>query len=206
MLNHIIIKLLLFKMVDKSKIPKDLSKLCLFCFDTLNSFLNKTSQIIDFPKEFKEIESPLFVTWTTGKEDDLRGCIGTFEKGLLEKNLPKYALISSLKDSRFSPVKKEELPKLSVAVSLLVDFEDAKDVYDWEVGIHGIEIFYENYSATFLPEVAPEQGWDKKTTLVSLLKKSGCRSKLSQIEKDIRLIRYKSYKTKLSYDDYSKLI
>lgn len=54
---------------------------------------------------------------------------------------------------------------LSVNVSLLVNFEDAKDIYDWVVGTHGIIIksHYKGgyYSGTFLPEVASEQGWNK---------------------------------------------
>jgi AMMECR1 domain-containing protein len=51
--------------------------------------------------------------------------------------------------------------KLSVNVSLLVEFEEAKDIYDWEVGKHGIIIKLNhkgrNYSGTYLPEVATEQ-------------------------------------------------
>lgn len=44
-----------------------------------------------------------------------------------------YFCFSALKDSRFSPVNKEELPKLQVSVSVLVNFEEARDYLDWEV-------------------------------------------------------------------------
>lgn len=40
---------------------------------------------------------------------------------------------SALKDSRFPPLTREELPKLSCSVSLLTNFEDAGDYLDWEV-------------------------------------------------------------------------
>jgi len=192
--------------MEKSIIPKDLTPLCLFCFDTLGSYLFKKEAKFSFPSEFENISCPLFVTWTINNkiEDELRGCIGTFQNESLKTNIPKYALISSLKDSRFSPISKEEFKNLNVAVSLLVNFEDGKDVYDWEVGTHGIEIFYKNYSATFLPEVAKEQEWDKKTTLEYLLKKSGCREKLEKVASDVRLIRYQSYKAKIAYKDYEK--
>lgn len=40
---------------------------------------------------------------------------------------------SALKDSRFPPLTREELPKLSCSVSLLTNFEDASDYLDWEV-------------------------------------------------------------------------
>ena len=70
---------------------------------------------------------------------------------------------SALKDSRFSPVCREELPRLIVSVSILCHFEDAADYLDWEIGVHGIRIeFYTERgvkkTATYLPEVAQEQG------------------------------------------------
>lgn len=40
---------------------------------------------------------------------------------------------SALKDSRFPPLTREELPKLFCSVSLLTNFEDATDYLDWEV-------------------------------------------------------------------------
>ncbi len=45
-----------------------------------------------------------------------------------------------MKDSRFSPVAREELPKLHVSVSILCHFEDADGYLDWEIGIHGIRL------------------------------------------------------------------
>lgn len=46
-----------------------------------------------------------------------------------------------MKDPRFDPMNMNEVSeKLSVNVSLLVNFEDGKDIYDWEVGKHGIII------------------------------------------------------------------
>lgn len=70
---------------------------------------------------------------------------------------------SALKDSRFSPITRDEFPKLYVSVSILRHFEDGADYLDWEVGVHGIRIEFHNEkgnkrTATYLPEVAPEQG------------------------------------------------
>jgi AMMECR1 domain-containing protein len=64
-------------------------------------------------------------------EGELRGCIGTFSPEPLSKILGKYALISALKDHRFSPILAEEIPKLTACVSLLVDFKKDKDPLDW---------------------------------------------------------------------------
>ena len=68
-----------------------------------------------------------------------------------------------MKDSRFSPMNRDELPRLHVSVSILCHFEDATDFLDWEIGVHGIRIEFLNEkgnkkTATYLPEVAPEQG------------------------------------------------
>ena len=68
-----------------------------------------------------------------------------------------------MKDSRFNPVAREELPRLHVSVSILCHFEDATDFLDWEIGIHGIRIEFYNErgarkTATYLPEVPSEQG------------------------------------------------
>jgi uncharacterized protein (TIGR00296 family) len=189
-------------MVEQTnKINDDVSLLCKYCFRVLENHLNKTEAPI-FPFQFKNINCPLFVTWKIGEDEDLRGCIGTFESESLEKNLPKYALIAALKDTRFTPITKKELKDLHCGVSLLTDFEKSKDCYDWEVGKHGIQIFYNNYSATFLPEVAQEQNWDKNTTLQQLLRKSGCKEALNKVESLIECTRYQSKKHSISYAEY----
>lgn len=103
------------------------------------------------------------MTWAIGKEKRLRGCIGTFNAMNLQSGLREYALTSAFKDSRFSPMTRDEFPKLSVSVSILRHFEDGDDYLDWEVGVHGIRIEFINEkgnkrTATYLPEVASDQG------------------------------------------------
>lgn len=84
---------------------------------------------------------------------------------------------SAFRDNRFSPVMLEEVPQLECEVSLLHSFEKVCDPLDWVVGKHGIiidfEVDGESFSATYLPEVAQEQGWDQKTTLKYLVSKAG---------------------------------
>lgn len=70
---------------------------------------------------------------------------------------------SACNDTRFSPITMDELSKLHVSVSILRHFEDGADYRDWEVGVHGIRIEFHNEkgnkrTATYLPEVASEQG------------------------------------------------
>lgn len=157
-------------------------------------------------------ESPLFITWntlSTRHGHNLRGCIGTFEPQELEDGLSSYALTSALHDTRFSPISARELPSLQVVVTLLTHFEDADDSMDWELGKHGIRIsFYyhgRRYGATYLPDVATEQGWTKEETIVSLMRKAGWvgrKDKWREVE--LKVVRYQGRKESLDYAEYKR--
>ena len=184
----------------------ELKLLCVFVFDVLISKLTKKNIPIEFPKVFKNQKFPVFVTWSTGKEKELRGCIGTFHSDDLQENLKHFALSAAFSDSRFTPINEKEIPSLNCGISLLINFEDAKNCYDWEVGKHGIQIFFEDdhdkYSATFLPEVPIEHNMSKITTLQHLIKKAGYYGKLENIEKKIKMRRYQSIKIFMTYQEY----
>ncbi|KAI0592920.1 AMMECR1 domain-containing protein [Biscogniauxia sp. FL1348] len=156
-------------------------------------------------------ESPLFVTWNTvsarSGHTSLRGCIGTFEAQELEEGLSSYAITSAIHDMRFDPIVKRELPSLQVAVTLLTDFEDCDDAMDWELGTHGLRISFTDrgrrYGATYLPDVAPEQGWNKEETLVSLMRKAGWVGRKDKWQDvDLKVVRYQGKKEELQYPEY----
>ncbi|ENN72119.1 AMMECR1-like protein [Dendroctonus ponderosae] len=181
-------------------------EMCFFCFDVLYCHLYNLAP----PKTptFSNDAYPLFVTWKIGKDKRLRGCIGTFNAMNLQSGLREYAITSAFKDSRFSPITRDEFAKLSVSVSILRHFEDGEDFLDWEVGVHGIRIEFINErgmkrTATYLPEVASEQGWDQMQTIDSLLRKGGYKSTISSdMRRTIKLTRYQSEQITVSYQDY----
>lgn len=182
-------------------------EMCFFCFDVLVNHLNNVAP----PKNpcFTNDPFPLFVTWQLGKDKHLRGCIGTFKATNLHLGLRDYAIQSATKDERFPPINLNELANLYVSVSILTRFEEANSYLDWEVGVHGIRIeFYTERggkrSATYLPEVASEQGWNHVQTIDSLLKKGGFRGTITtEVRQSILLTRYQSEKITVSYNDYS---
>ncbi|CDO93500.1 unnamed protein product [Kluyveromyces dobzhanskii CBS 2104] len=172
---------------------------------------------------------PLFVTWKKldKNEYQLRGCIGTFAESKVEPCLDRYALISALQDSRFAPMQSEELPLLSCGCNLLSQFKTiyksegagttskstAGDIWDWEVGKHGIELKFRDpktqkrMSATFLPEVIPEQGWDQRETFENLIAKAGCWKYVEEVmehwEKYFdEVIRYEGTKSEISWKEF----
>lgn len=177
-----------------------------YCFKVLIAHLNDEP----YPKPtFPNDEYPLFVTWhkkTSDGDLQLRGCIGNFNPLPLHKGLRDYALISALRDSRFRPIRLEELPKLTCAVSLLTDFEVADNYLDWEVGVHGIWIEFVHLNgkkdtATYLPEVMIEQEWTKEEAIESLLRKGDFRGAITKdyCLKNIVLTRYQSQKLEMAY-------
>ncbi len=153
--------------------------------------------------------SPLFVTWNTvsGRGSALRGCIGTFEAQELSDGLASYARISALQDTRFDPITLRELPSLEVVVTLLTDFEDAADAMDWDLGTHGLRISFQyhnaRYGATYLPDVAPEQGWTKEQTVVSLMRKAGWMGrKENWRDVNLNVVRYQGKAEPMRYAEY----
>ncbi|XP_023340950.1 uncharacterized protein CG5902 [Eurytemora carolleeae] len=181
-------------------------EMCYFCFDVLHSHLNN----LQAPQaQFSCTDMyPLFVTWKIGKEKRLRGCIGTFSEMDLHTGLREYSITSAMKDSRFSPVSRDEFPHLQVSVSILCRFEPGQNYLDWEIGVHGIRIEFINEkgskrSATYLPEVAHEQGWDKIETIDSLLRKGGYKAQITpDYRNQIRLVRYQSEIISVSHQEY----
>jgi AMMECR1 domain-containing protein len=59
-----------------------------------------------------------------------------------------------------------------VAVSLLINFAEKplENNLEWEICRHGINMDLKfkrkHYSSSFLPEVAAEEGWDQRKTLL----------------------------------------
>jgi len=120
-----------------------------------------------------------FCTLLSFPEGELRGCIGTIfpEKSLLETVIEVSA--SSTQDPRFFPVHPTELERLTVEVTVLSDLEkisvtEARDyLKQIVIGQDGLFIKKGYNSAVFLPQVPIEQGWDVKTYLCELCRKSG---------------------------------
>lgn len=156
-------------------------------------------------------ESPFFVTLKIAKNSELRGCIGSL-RPRKHADLSSYAIKSAFHDSRFPPLESEELEHLEVTVSLLIDFEPAKHPFDWQIGVHGIWLEFEvegvEFSGTFLPEVADEQGWSQEETITALIRKAGYRK--GDLGKDkwhalLTITRYQSSKATRTYKQWERV-
>jgi len=106
-------------------------------------------------------------------EGKLRGCIGSI--------LPREALVdavvhsaeSAAHDPRFPALAAEELPGVELEVSVLTPPQAIAGPDQIVLGRDGIILSRGGRAAVFLPQVAPEQGWDVETTLSHLARKAG---------------------------------
>lgn len=96
----------------------------------------------------------------------LRGCIGYIEAVKpLHQAAAEMAREAAVGDPRFSPVSEKELPLLDYEISVLTPRREISDPSEFVTGKHGIIVERDGRSGVFLPQVAPEQGWDRETTL-----------------------------------------
>eukprot|EP00246_Nothoceros_aenigmaticus_P006325 TRINITY_DN19152_c0_g1_i1.p1 TRINITY_DN19152_c0_g1~~TRINITY_DN19152_c0_g1_i1.p1 ORF type:complete len:208 (-),score=25.00 TRINITY_DN19152_c0_g1_i1:248-871(-) len=183
-------------------------EMVVYCFDTL--LAHYTGDIVP-PAAFPEGQYPLFVTWKkvlNGGEPRLRGCIGTLEARCVVTGFKDYALTSALRDRRFPPIQAREIPYLECTVSLLTDYEPAANHLDWEIGKHGLILEFTSpdktrRSATYLPEVAAQEGWTKLEAIDSLVRKAGYTGVITDsFRKKFRVTRYQSSWFTMHYSDY----
>ena len=107
---------------------------------------------------------------TQGK---LRGCIGSI--------LPREPLVdavihsaeSAANDPRFPALAADELAGVELEVSVLTPPRAISGPDQIKLGRDGIILSRGSRLAVFLPQVAPEQGWDVETTLEHLARKAG---------------------------------
>ena len=116
-----------------------------------------------------------FGVFVTLHEDGmLRGCIGNilpYQNLML--SLWGRAQDAALNDPRFSPVTPDELHKLHYEISILTPPEPVRSAEDIVIGRHGVILKKNGRQAVFLPQVAPEQGWNLEQTLTALSLKAG---------------------------------
>ena len=115
-----------------------------------------------------------FVTLNDKATGTLRGCIGEIlpMRPLVEA-VAERAVDSALHDPRFMPVEESELGNLRVEVSALTPPKPVASWRDIVLGRDGMTLEKDGCFAVFLPQVAPEQGWDLPTTLSYLAQKAG---------------------------------
>jgi AmmeMemoRadiSam system protein A len=104
----------------------------------------------------------------------LRGCIGTMtsDKPLYETVID-IAPKAALQDPRFPALTPEELPGVTISVSVLTPMQKLDSVDDLVLGKHGLQLVSGLHRSVFLPQVPVEQKWDRRRYLEQLALKAG---------------------------------
>lgn len=114
----------------------------------------------------------VFVTLT--ERGALRGCIGDLAgRTPLALAVARMALAAATEDPRFAPVRRDELSTIALEISVLTPYAPVASAAAIEVGRHGVLLEKGGRRAVFLPQVAPEQGWNRDELLAHLCEKGG---------------------------------
>lgn len=131
------------------------------------------NRILDLPPHssaLSECKGAFVSLYHHGK---LRGCVGQVENpGPLADVVARSAISAARHDSRFPPVAAEELPGLSVEVSVLSMPEPiSQDAI--AVGRHGLLVVRGPSRGLLLPQVAAERNWSAQRFLEETCVKAG---------------------------------
>ena len=111
---------------------------------------------------------------TLNLHHELRGCIGEiFPRHEIWKVVQEQAVNAALHDPRFPVVSPDETQEIQIDISALTPPRPVASFKEIVIGKHGMTLSKNGRSAVFLPQVAPEQGWDLATTLTYLSRKAG---------------------------------
>lgn len=188
----------------------------LYCYEILHHQFNLTQNQPVPDQSLTQIQGnvPLFITiYTHGSDKTLRGCIGTFAPNFrtFADALSKYVHQAAFCDSRFAPLSATELTNDNVTLSLNVlhTFENTRAWDDWEIGVHGTTIYFEDKNgrtknATFLPSVAKSHNFSKLKAIEQLRRKAGGNAKFSGDDffRNLRVERYQSSESDMSYAEF----
>jgi AmmeMemoRadiSam system protein B/AmmeMemoRadiSam system protein A len=110
---------------------------------------------------------------TLKEEGQLRGCIGNLlPDDELGVTVGKMAWQAAMKDPRFRPVEPEELNDLEIEISVLTPMKVVAGPDKIFIGRDGVLLYKDGRSAVFLPQVAPENNWDRTEMLDHLCVKA----------------------------------
>lgn len=135
-----------------------------------------TPKVTTFPTGVsgEKMRAPCGVFVTLTEEGELRGCIGSIvATEPLVQNVVSNAVNAALQDPRFPPVTRAELDRIEIEISVLTPLQPVPGPEAIVVGRHGVVLAQGGRRAVFLPQVAPEQGWDRDTMLDHLAVKAG---------------------------------
>ncbi|MDD3370470.1 MAG: AmmeMemoRadiSam system protein B [Alphaproteobacteria bacterium] len=117
---------------------------------------------------YPTLQTPRGAFVTLKEDGKLRGCIGYITPSdPLAETVRGAAAMAATKDSRFSPVKAEELGKIDYEISVLSPLRRVSSISDVRIGRDGLLIKKGFSQGLLLPQVPTEQGWTDPETFAA---------------------------------------
>lgn len=111
---------------------------------------------------------------TIHKGGNLRGCIGNIIADRpIRETIREMAEAAAFRDPRFMAMRPEEFDKISLEISILSPLKIVENTEHIETGRDGLYVTNGYHSGLLLPQVAPEQGWDRETFIDHTFLKAG---------------------------------
>lgn len=151
---------------DERRLLKDLARTSIE-----EVLFGKKALSLDMPAALKELMGAFVCLKTAG---ELKGCIG-YIKGTrpLDETIRQMAKEAAFHDPRFVPLDATEWANTDIEISVLTPLRRITDIEEIQVGIHGIYVEKGMDSGLLLPQVATENGWDKRAFLEYTCMKAG---------------------------------
>ncbi len=139
----------------------------------LETFVNDGSEA-SYRLRDPALEKPAAAFVTLTRKGKLRGCVG-YSGPLypLHQTISRCARSAASEDYRFQPVQRDELSELRISISVLSPLEKADNLENIVVGRDGLLVVDSERRGLLLPQVAPEQGWDREGFLDGVCRKAG---------------------------------
>lgn len=119
------------------------------------------------------LAQPRGVFTTIYLEGKLRGCVGYPSPiAPLYRAVAETAQAAAFEDTRFPPLRAQDIPALEVSLSILSPLCPIR-AEEVEIGRHGLVVSRSNQRGLLLPQVPVEHGWDRTTFLEQTCKKAG---------------------------------
>lgn len=118
------------------------------------------------------VPARVFVSLRT--RGDLRGCMGALEPlRTLPAAVADASLLAARVDPRFWPLQADELPAMSIEISVLGPLALVDDPESIRLGTDGVMVERGGRRALLLPQVATDQGWGAAQLWSAVCQKAG---------------------------------
>ena len=130
-------------------------------------------ELPDLPRASGRLAEPGAAFVSVRWHGKLRGCVGRTASELsLAETVVQCAISAVLQDPRFRPIRREELAKLQIEISVLSEVLPLSPG-EIQVGVHGILIVRDGNRGLLLPQVAVERNWSVERFLQEACRKAG---------------------------------